>query len=376
MENPFYYYRVVRGDDFANREREIEELYHALKSKERVFLISPRRYGKTSLLLNLIDRFNRDGILTVYLDVTKATSFRSLLERFASETVRSIESSLEKLGRLVKGFFPRLRPKITLEEDGKPSLTLDIADELDLRKNAEEILDAPEILARKRKKLLIVFLDEFQEILNFNGLELEKLLRAVIQRHEHVGYVFAGSKRSLLVDMVSNADRPFYKMGKIFNLGKIPRPEFKRFLLDRFKRTGYKIKDELMDEILDLVEDYPYNAQYLCHELWNYKAEAKHITRQDVKFCLEKIIGSFSPVYSEILERLPLRQRNLLRAIALFGGRGIYSEEFRRRNRLGAASTVSMSVKLLMNKELLDIEDGEYHMPDVFLKEWIKRNLM
>lgn len=80
-------------------------------------------------------------------------------------------------------------------------------------------------------------------------------------------FLQAPSLASLLVDMVANRSRPFYHMGRIFHLGKIPRNEFKAFLLGRFRRTGYKIEGALMDHILGLVEDYPYNAQYLCHEL-------------------------------------------------------------------------------------------------------------
>jgi len=376
MENPFYYYRIVTGEDFADRKAELEELSLAVTSQARVFLVSPRRYGKSSLLTALLTRFDRDSVMTVYFDVSKVTSLRALLEKFASETIKASETGLDKVAKTVKDFFPRLRPKITIEQDGTPALKLDVAHgESDLLENAEEILDAPEVFAKKRRKPFLVVLDEFQEVLSFNGLDLEKLLRAVIQRHEHVSYVFAGSRPSLLLDMVSNRSRPFYKMGKIFNLGKIPRAEFKPFLLARFRKTGYKIDGPLMDHILDLAEDYPYNAQYLCHELWNHARDKKHITVVEVDFCLNKILGSLTAVYAQILEGLTLKQRNLLRAIAVAGGYNIHSEHFRKSHDLGAASTVAMSGKLLRNKELLEVESGRYYIPDVFLKEWIKRNL-
>jgi uncharacterized protein len=376
MENPFYYYRIVQGKDFADRTQELKELHQAVLNKERIFLVSPRRFGKSSLLTVLLDSLKQKSVMTLYFDLSTVASFRSLLEKYASETLKSTESSIGMVIKHVKELFPRLRPKITIEQDQTPSLVLDVANsDKDLVTNAEEILNAPEVTAQRKKKLFVVVLDEFQEILQFNGLNLEKVLRAAIQKHEHVSYIFAGSQKSLLYDMVIKPGRPFYKMGKIFNLGKLPRTEFREFLAGKFRSTSFKITDALLDQILDAVEDYPYNAQFLCHELWNYKRESQNINSEDVAYCLDKITGSFTHIYTQIIEALSLKQKNLLRAIVQSSTQNLYSEEFRRANNLGAASTVSISAKLLMKKELLDVENKKYFIPDVFLKEWIKRNL-
>ena len=47
MENPFKYGGVVRGPYFTDRKSETDELKRAMENLNRVFLVSPRRFGKT-----------------------------------------------------------------------------------------------------------------------------------------------------------------------------------------------------------------------------------------------------------------------------------------------------------------------------------------
>ena len=71
MENPFVYGKVVRGKYFADREAEIAELINDIASGQNVIVFSPRRYGKTSLILEVLDRVKAEGLLTFYLDLLR-----------------------------------------------------------------------------------------------------------------------------------------------------------------------------------------------------------------------------------------------------------------------------------------------------------------
>ena len=377
MKNPFRYGEVVTGEDFADRETELENIIRDLKAGQTIFLISPRRYGKTSLIINALKRLQKDGFLTAYMDLFKVSSFKSLLELYTGIVSRAAETKIERFNRLVRDFFPNIRPKVVITPDGSPSIEIDYeVKERSASKLFDEVYEAPQRIAKKRNKNFIVVFDEFQEITNLNGEVIEKGMRACFQHHDHVSYLFAGSRRHIISDMVSNKRRAFYNMGKVMPLGKIPVEEFKSFLEDKFSRTGFSLENGVLDEILDVTENYPYNVQFLCHELWNNCLDSRRVAYEDITPTMNRILDGQSAVYVTIWNTLPLHQKRILIAIASSGGENIFSRDFIRDNDLGAASSVQTSINLLMKKEIIEKEGNIYYISDVFFKIWIRKEMM
>ena len=376
MRNPFVYGEAVTGQNFADRTKELRELIRDLSNTECVFLISPRRYGKTSLILKTLEELKVMGFYTAYIDLYKVTSLQNFLEIYTREIVRAVESKTEKMFNFLKKTLPGLRPKIGLQPDGTATIGIEhIPKTEDVIKFLDQVYDLPQRLAEKKKKPFVVVFDEFQEVVNLNSDSIEKAMRASFQHHDKVGYLFAGSKRHILYDMVSNPDRAFYKMGRIMNLAKLPRAEFIDFLLQAFKKTGFSIEKETICKILDVVDDYPYNAQYLCHKLWDDFSETKKITKEDVEPTLENLLSENTPMYISIWDGLSLHQRRLLYAIAAFGGNSLFSQDFISDYNLGNSSSVQTSVRLLMKRQILDKEKNTYFITDIFFKEWIRRKI-
>lgn len=372
MKNPFIYGQIVSGDDFADREEELELLQRKLLNAEKVFLISPRRYGKSSLIDNVLKLIKGKGLYTAYIDLYRASSFKEFLELYAFSICSAAETGLEKVTRLIRTLLPKLRPRFMVEPDGRPSLSIDVSKETDLLRMAEEVYNAPQKIAEKKGRNFAVVFDEFQEIRNFDGERIEKSMRAFFQRHRSVGYIFAGSKRHVLYNMSGKSSSAFYKIGPVIALQKIPREAFREFLRKRFEVTGYAVEEGAVDKILDMVEDYPYNAQYLCHEIWEEKADSKTIKSEDVDTMLSTVLTRNSPVYLSMVDNLTLFQRRVIRAIAKHGGENVFSDEYIRSNELVSASMLQKSLRLLQGKDLLDREAGRYFIPDVFLKLWLK----
>jgi len=217
--------------------------------------------------------------------------------------------------------------------------------------------------------------DEFQEIQYLNGDSMEKTMRASFQHHDKVGYLFAGSKRHILYDMVSNPDRAFYKMGRVMTLDKLPEEEFSNFLLEAFKKTGYSVEDGAILQLLEIVENYPYNAQYFCHKLWDDFSDSRKISINDLEPTLVCLLSENTPVYISLWDGLSLHQRRVLVAIATHGGSSLFSQDFIRENNLGNSSSIQTSLRLLMKRQVLDKEENTYFITDVFFKEWIRRNM-
>lgn len=375
--NPFFFGEVVTGENFTDRVNEIKRLTTELRGGHNIFLISPRRYGKTSLIINVLECLNKEGLFTFYFDLYKVASLRELLEAYAKGVARSCTTRVERFSDFIKDFFPKLRPKVIIGGDGIPSIEIDVRlKDSELLDSLEEVFNAPEKIAKKRKKNFVVVFDEFQEILNLNGERIEKMMRAFFQHHHKVAYLFAGSKRHLIYSMVSDPNRAFYKLGDIINLQKIEPAEMKVFLKDQFSKGLIEIRENVLDYILEVSENVPYNVQYLCHHLWNWCLAAKKIDKKDIVKVVDNIIVEQSANYIALWDLLSLHQRLFLKAISKFQNKTIFSKDFIVENDLGTPGSIQKSIALLKKKNIIDLEEKELRFHDVFFKEWIKKKML
>ena len=223
MDNPFKFGGIVRGPYFADRTEELDELAREMSNLSRVFLVSPRRYGKTCLLFNLMDTLDKIGLSSVYIDLNACPDIKSFAETFTHTTSKGLETNTDKLMKILSGLH-RLRPKVSVGHDG--SLTVGV--EVVVQGKAAiaaliEGMNHAEALAGKKNRKLVVIIDEFSDLIKFNGPHLEKALRSEIQQHEHIGYIFSGSEESVMLSMVKDRKRAFYKLGRIMDLGQSAR---------------------------------------------------------------------------------------------------------------------------------------------------------
>jgi hypothetical protein len=371
LSNPFHYGEVVRGADFTDRESELKQLVSEFSGQIRIFMVSPRRYGKTSLIVKTLDEIKSKGNLTVYVDLFRASSVEEFVDIYAKSIFASVEGSIEKTIRFVKEMLPSLSPEITLDEEGKPSLSLGLR--RGRERNMAEIFDLPQRIAEKRGRRMVVALDEFQEIAEFGGTKIEKILRSHIQTHNSVSYLFAGSKRHILTEMVMNRSRAFFGMGKLMNLDKIPENLFCGYIQEKFRKTGYKADVATTLAVIREADNVPNNVQMLCHELWELCRDRQAVEEKDIKEGIESLVKTRSVLYSAAWESLSLHQRRLLKAIALEGEvRAPTSSDFIHRYNLSSAASVQRSLQRLIERDILDKQENGVIFTDVFMKDWIR----
>lgn len=376
MSNPFIFGEAVGDEAFCGRREEQASLMRDLGDSQKLFLISPRRYGKTSLLRRVLGRLRRKGLMAVYVDLYRASSLQGLIELYCSAVAKESESVLDRALRFMRDVLPRIRPKVTIEADGTPSIGIEpVIGKKDILSALGDALEFPALVAKRKGKRMVVVFDEFQEIANFDGESIEKMMRSHIQHHRMVGYVLSGSKQHMLEEMFQRRDRAFFQIGKAIYLQKIPRKDFLPFLRKKFTQGGFTLDDGVLDEVMDAVEDIPYNVQYVCHELWDRCRDERRVRAADVGSVISVILDEQTPFFIPHWDALSLNQRTLLKAISMHGGVNVFSQDFLRASGIGSLPTLQTSLKLLVKKGIVEKPNGGYAIADIFFREWIRRKM-
>ena len=378
MENPFIYGEIVPDEAFANREAELERLVADLGGGQKVFLISPRRYGKSSLVNRALGVLGRHGALTVNLTVSSYSSYVSFLEGYA-KALATVESKWHRARTWLSEVITTTRPELRYQTDaagpghfsvGFPA----VRTTREVNRLANEIFELPGRLAAERKRTVVVSLDEFQAVDAFDGGGIEHALRAAAQQQRSVGYVFAGSEPSLMEKMIGPR-RPFYKAGPVMRLEKIPAGTFAEFIETRFGRTGMRAEAGLGAAIVDLAGNLPYDVQRLAHETWDdiRAAGGRKAGVDQLHATLTRLLAEQDTLFEAVWQRLTLAQRGVLRAVVLQAGRELLSADVRTRHRLGPPSSIQASLAALVKQDLLIKEGPQYVVVDSLFREWVAR---
>jgi AAA+ ATPase superfamily predicted ATPase len=378
MNNPFVYGEVVPAAAFVNRVQELDRLVGDLAAGQKVFLISPRRYGKSSLIRHALAAMTSRGAITVEVTVSSFSSYVAFLEGYARALV-AVEAKWDRARSWLREAVRSARAEVRYQPDQSPFGNLlvsfpTVRSDRDVSRLAQEVFALPARLAEARKRKVVVALDEFQAIGEFNGGSVESALRAAVQHQREVGYVFAGSEPSLMERMLG-PKRPFYKAGPVMRLDRIPADEFAAFIQTRFTKSGFKPEDGLGAAIVDLAGNLPYDVQRLAHETWDeVRASArKRATLDDLHQALKRLLSEHQTMLEGTWQRLTLAQRAVLRAVVLEEGRELLSADARARHRLGGPSTVQAAIQALRRDDLISRDGPRYVVVDSLFREWVAR---
>jgi len=88
-ENPFVFGEIVTEDAFVDRADELTQVIRDVSDRQKLFLLSPRRFGKSSLVAVAFERLKAEGFSTVIIPVSNYATYRQFLEKFADKVVRA-----------------------------------------------------------------------------------------------------------------------------------------------------------------------------------------------------------------------------------------------------------------------------------------------
>lgn len=374
--NPFVFAEVVKGKTFTDRETELQELMGDMANGQNVLLFSPRRYGKTSLVLKALGQLKNRGYVTAYVDLYRISTRESLGTAYASAITNATASKIDDALAFVKKNFLAIIPKVKFKGPGGVGVELEFdSPKKDIDRWLEGIYELPQKMAVKGKKRWVVVMDEFQEasLISPKGC-VERILRSVIQHHDRVSYIFMGSKRHLLHDIFMDVDRPLYKIAKSMPLKKIPDDEWFKFIHARFKTGDISVAKERVREILKNSESHPYFTQRLCYEVFELMKGAHRdvVEISDINEALDRCVKSQTYAFSVILDNCNVNQRQFLAALAEHGNASVFSREFINKYDFGTGAFIQRAVSGLVDKGILEKEDSVVNFSDVFFRHWLR----
>lgn len=355
--NPFKFGIIVDEPYFANRREELKRIRSILESQVHLILMSPRRYGKSSLIRKILKEINRPAIV---LDMQVVTSEVDFCEQLMKKICKL--NPMQKVKNAVKSF--RFIPTISINPASEElNVSFDSSKAADLI--LEDVLNlADRIFTKKRP--IIVF-DEFQDIRKI-AEHFETRLRSILQHHTNTNYVFLGSQESLIRDIFEQKNNPFYHFGYLFKLSKIPNDEFQLFLEDRFRPICSNF-GEIAGDILKFTDGHPHYTQRLAFQVWENFVTTNEL-ENPVLTAIEQIIEFHDVDYERWWSSLKRTDMKVMIGLA-FSDDSPMSKEFSHQFKLGASSTVYSSLKrLLENGYLVKIKD-HYEIDDPFFKHWI-----
>ncbi|MGB6011284.1 MAG: ATP-binding protein [Desulfobacterales bacterium] len=372
MENPFKFGGIVRGPFFADRKQELDELSREMINLSRIFLISPRRYGKTCLLFNLMDKLDEIGIASAYIDLNAYPGLGNLAEAYTHRTTKALETNTDKLMKIFSS-LRLLRPKISVGLNGSMSAGVEVAvqEKASLSALIEGMNNANRLAAQQNRKLVVI-IDEFSDLTKFNGQGLEKALRSEVQQHEHIGYIFSGSEESVMLSMAKDRKRAFYKLGRIMGLGHIKRNRYTDFIMDWLGKGDYTADRNDLQKLFDLGNDIPHNIQRLCHNMWEIARENRVVVPELIDQLPMIIAQQDSPHYELVWRSVSQQQKKLLMALSAEDDSKPFSKDFQLTYGIGPSSSIKASLDSLVKKGILyKTTEGKYQFSDTFMPCWI-----
>lgn len=375
MENkPFIFGIATSGDNFTDRKKETERLLLNFQHGVNTVLISPRRWGKTSLVQKVCRLAQSDKLKVVYLDIFSCRSDKEFYNAFATAIIKQTSSKFEEWLDNAKLFLSRITPKISIGPD--PMTDFSISLEMNPKsEDIDEILQLPEKIAQKKNCSIVICIDEFQQIAEFSDSKtFQKRLRTVWQLQKNVSYCLFGSKKHLMNELFENKSYPFYKFGDAIYLQKIGTQDWVEYICNRFSVTGKQISEQLAERICQTVDNHSSYVQQLAWLVWIHTDETA--TEKDFESAYQDIIDQNTPLFEKQTESLTTYQMNFLRAVL----DGVHSEftkqEILNKYQLGTSANISIVKRALEKKELIEIEKRKIIIPDPILKEWLRREFV
>jgi AAA+ ATPase superfamily predicted ATPase len=363
--------RPVVGEKLIGREKILEQMVRSLISGQSVVLIAPRRFGKTSVLIEALNKIEKQGFYTANIDIFATPTKRILAEQITESVLKNkkLGKAFADLRKSVTSILKQFEFKQVVEEF---EFILNFAE-----KNQDESMllansiDFIEEFAAKNKKDIACGFDEFGDIEKLDGKEIVKLFRSKIQLQQNTSYIFAGSHESVMNQIFITSKSPFYRFARVIEVGEIQPHIFKDYIEKEFAKIGVLIKSPALDRIMEFSGGHPYYTQLVCRELEYLSSSLNSLDGNNVDEAIEEAFWSEINYIEKTWDELSSsrEQTQVLFAIAQNVDSIYNSLDIKRVN-------VSRALRNLTAKGTIKKKGKNYYLTDPMLTYFIRRDIL
>ena len=370
IQNPFVLFGYVGSEYFCDREKETEELISALRNGRNITLRSPRRIGKTGLILHAFEQIEQSSPETkcFYVDLFSTNTLEDFVIAFGRVVIGQLDTPLQKMEGYVVNFFKSCRLYFSSDPlTGAPKLGIDL-----VTNNATTTLDEIFAYIRKSERECYIAFDEFQQIAEYPEGGVEALLRTHVQQCPNVHFIFSGSKQHLMSDMFTSPKRPFFRSTDKMTLDVIPEETYYAFANRWMRQNNILLPQEVFHFIYTKVNGYTGYVQNIMNRL--YEMQPQQVTDEIVMSSIDYIIQREQDDYRRMYALLTNNQAKVLKAIAKETvAASPTSQAFIQKYNLPAASSIKRVIDFLIDKEYIYPSENGYIVYDHFFGIWLKR---
>lgn len=374
-EQSFVFGVSVSDYNFIGRKEEIRRLKMNFEEGINTILISPRRWGKTSLVKKVCEVVDRKKVIPVFVDIFKCKTEYEFYNALAEAVLKQTASKAELWMDNARDFIARLSPKVSFSPEPNSEFALSLG--ISPKTHApEEILSLAEEIAQKKQKRIVVCIDEFQQIGEMaDSVSIQKRLRSVWQHQRLTSYCLFGSKKHTMMNVFQKRNMPLYQFGDFKFLDKIPTETWVEYIVQHFKDRQRTISTEQAAKICQLVDNYSSYVQQLSWLVFSLIDEGQIVTDEHLKQGVKDLLNSQEQLFMQQIEPLTAYQMNFLRCI-LSGHHDDFGETaVREEFQLGSVSNITRLKTALVDKDIVEMSGKRYYITDPVFALWFRSRM-
>lgn len=374
-EQSFVFGVSVSDYNFIGRKEEIRRLKMNFEEGINTILISPRRWGKTSLVRKVCEVVDRKKVIPVFVDIFKCKTEYEFYNALAEAVLKQTASKAELWMDNARDFIARLSPKVSFSPEPNSEFALSLG--ISPKTHApEEILSLAEEIAQKKQKRIVVCIDEFQQIGEMaDSVSIQKRLRSVWQHQRLTSYCLFGSKKHTMMNVFQKRNMPLYQFGDFKFLDKIPIATWVEYIVQHFKDRQRTISAEQAAKICQLVDNYSSYVQQLSWLVFSLIDEGQVVTDEHLKQGVKDLLNSQEQLFMQQIEPLTAYQMNFLRCI-LSGHHDDFGETaVREEFQLGSVSNITRLKTALVDKDIVEMSGKRYYITDPVFALWFRSRM-
>lgn len=359
--------KPVTGNNLIGRAEIISQIIKWLDYGESVVIIAPRRFGKTSLVLEILRQMKKNNF-TTYVDFFSTPDKKALSEQITEKVLsnKKLDLAFHKFRANINELIKNIKFKQVVEEFEYILSFSSNSNDTDTQ--LTQSLDFIDSFAKKHKKKMICGFDEFGDLRKLDGDNIVKLFRSKIQFQENVSYLFTGSYESVMNQLFFTSNAPFYRFARIVQLSTIDNEIFRKHLLKQFRSISVLVENDVLLSLLKFTGGHPYYTQLLCQQI--ELSGEKKITANIVKQVIEAVMWLEINYLENLWENLTVKKGYARVLTILATGKSPYKETD------NLKLNISRILRALKEQGIMVKQNNHYEFLDPLFRYWIQKRIL